>query len=237
MITVAASPGDIAVGVKVLVSGPEGHHLMVRRAEDMVELRVVDGAGTIGWGRLGLRGKLAAVTIERVERVPAPAPMILAVGAGDRERFIDMVEKAVELGVTRVVPLDTAHSLSVANRLRAKHREKLERRAHEAMKQSGNPWLPELSDPMPLESFLAGVLPEQRWLADRAGDAPGRVAPEGGLAVAVGPEGGFTGDERSAFLAAGFTPVQLGPHVLRFDTAALAALTTAWQARQRDRHD
>jgi 16S rRNA (uracil1498-N3)-methyltransferase len=237
MITVSAHPGAIVVGEQVLVSGPEGHHLMVRRVEDMVELRVVDGAGTVGWGRLGLRGKLAAVTIERVERVPAPAPMVLAVGAGDRERFVDLVEKAVELGVTRVVPLDTAHSLSVANRLRAKHREKLERRAQEAIKQSGNPWLPEISDPVPLERFLAGELPSHRWLADLAGGPPGPVAPDGGVTVAVGPEGGFTAGERSALLAAGFTPAKLGPHVLRFDTAALAALTMAWQARQRNRHD
>ena len=237
MITVSACPGAIVVGEKVLVSGPEGHHLMVRRAGDMLELRVVDGAGTVGWGRLGLRGKLAAVTIDRVERVPVPAPMILAVGAGDRDRFVSLVEKAVELGVTRVVPVDTTHSLSVANRLRAKHREKLERRAQEAIKQSGNPWLPAISDPVPLESFLAGELPSHRWLADAAGDAPGPLAPAQGLAVAVGPEGGFTEGERSALLAAGFTPLRLGPYVLRFDTAALAALTTAWHARQRDRHD
>jgi 16S rRNA (uracil1498-N3)-methyltransferase len=234
MITVTAYPGSIVVGATVMVSGPEGHHLMVRRAEDRVELRVVDGVGTVGWGRLGLQGKLAAVTIERTERVPIPAPAILAVGAGDRDRFLGLVEKAVELGVTRIVPLDTSHSLSVANRLRAKHIEKLERRAHEAIKQSGNPWLPMLSAPVPLETFLTDDLPAERWLADPDGRIPGALGEATGVAIAVGPEGGFTEPERSALAARGFTPVRLGPHVLRFDTAALAALTTVWHVRQRE---
>jgi 16S rRNA (uracil1498-N3)-methyltransferase len=237
MITVAARPGCIVVGQQVVVSAPEGHHLMVRRVEDTVELRVVDGAGTVGWGRLGLMGKLAAVTIERTQRTPIPPPMVLGVGAGDRDRFVALAEKAVELGVTRLVPLDTSHSLSVAGRLRAKHRERLEKRFWEAIKQSGNPWLPEISDPVPLESFLAGDLPASRWLADPEGQAAGSISAEAGVAVAVGPEGGFTDGERSALVAGGFTPVRLGPHILRFDTAAIAALTTAWHARQRERHD
>lgn len=232
MITVMAHPGSIVVGEAVPVSGPEEHHLMVRRAEDRIEVRVVDGAGTVGWGRLGLGDKTAAVEIERIERVPPPPQTVLAVGAGDRDRFLGLVEKAVELGVTRIVPLDTERSLSVAGRYRDKHRDKLERRAQEAIKQSGNPWLPELAAPLPLDRFVAAEHAAARWLADADGGAVRAPGPGAGLAIAVGPEGGFTQRERAALVDAGFVPVRLGPHVLRFDTAAVAALTTAWQLRR-----
>ena len=57
--------------------------------------------------------------IESVEQVPPPPPLCLAVGAGDRDRFAWLVEKAAELGATRVVPLETERTAGVANRLRA----------------------------------------------------------------------------------------------------------------------
>ena len=64
----------------------------------------------------------------------------LAVGAGDRDRFGWLVEKAAELGVTTLVPIETARTTGVATRLRGKHLEKLRRQALEAIKQSGAPW-------------------------------------------------------------------------------------------------
>ena len=237
MITVMAVPGSMVVGEMVTVSESEEHHLAVRRAQPAIEVRVVDGAGAIGWGRLGLKGRFAAVTVERIEHVAAPAPLILAVGAGDRDRFIGLIEKVVELGVTRIVPIETAHSRSVANRLRDTHAEKLERRAHEALKQSGNPWLPRIVPLVSLESFLAGDLPDHRWLADQGGGVPGPVGRQESIAVVVGPEGGFTPAERLALTREGFEPVGLGPYLLRFDTAAVAALTLAIHLRQRDSHD
>jgi len=233
MITVLAVPGTIVVGEMVTVSESEEHHLAVRRAEPAIQVRVVDGAGTLGWGPLGLKGRTPAVTVERMEHLERPPSVTLAIGAGDRDRFIGLIEKVVELGVTRIVPLETARSLSVANRLRDKHLEKLERRAHEAVKQSGNPWLPEIVPPVSLESFLAGDLPDHRWLADPGGGIPGPLGPQESAAIVVGPEGGLTSQERAALTHEGFEPIGLGPYVLRFDTAAIAALTLAIHLRQR----
>jgi 16S rRNA (uracil1498-N3)-methyltransferase len=71
------------------------------------------------------------------------------------------------------------------------------------------------------------------WLADAEGGPVPVLARDAALTIAVGPEGGFTEGERARLLATGFTPVRCAPAVLRFETAALAALTTAWQARQR----
>jgi 16S rRNA (uracil1498-N3)-methyltransferase len=236
MMTVTADPGSVVPGRPVRVNPADEHHLGVCRAEDGDQIRVLDGAGTIGWGPLSRSGE-ASITIERVERVEPPPPVLLAAGAGDRDRFLDLVEKAVELGVTQIVPIETLRSQSVSSRVRSKHVEKLVYRAQQAMKQSGNPWLPRIGQPMPLEAFLAGELPSVRWLADTAGHVPDRLGPAEGLAIAVGPEGGFAWPEQDQLLHAGFAPVTLGPYVLRFETAALAALTLACHLRSRTHHD
>lgn len=236
MMTITADPGSVAAGRPVWVNVADEHHLGVCRAEEGDQIRVLDGAGTIGWGPLSWRDK-PSIAIERVERVEQPPPVLLAAGAGDRDRFLDLVEKAVELGATRIVPIETLRSQSVSSRVRSKHLEKLVQRAQQAMKQSGNPWLPRISAPMPLDALLAEELPPVRWLADTAGHVPDRLGPVEGLAVAVGPEGGFAWPEQDQLLQAGFAPVTLGPYVLRFETAALAALTLACHLRTRTHHD
>jgi 16S rRNA (uracil1498-N3)-methyltransferase len=232
MITVLAEPGTIVAGSALKLSVPEEHHLGVLRVEEHAELRVVDGQGTIGWGRY--RWSPPTIMIERVEQAAAPAPLWLAAGAGDKERFFTLVEKAVELGVTRIVPLETEHSRSVSSRVRKVHGEKLLQRAGQAVKQSRNPWLPSIDAPVALEEFIAGDLPRCRWLTDPAGGPPVSLHPAEALVLAIGPEGGFTEAERGSILRAGFAPVRLGPYVLRFDTAAVAALALAAHLRSRE---
>ncbi|HSB55672.1 MAG TPA: RsmE family RNA methyltransferase [Gemmatimonadales bacterium] len=232
MITVLAEPGSIVTGGVLKVSVPEEHHLGVLRVEERSELRVVDGQGTIGWGRF--TWSPPTIAIERVEQAPAPVPLWLAAGAGDKDRFFTLVEKAVELGVTRIVPLETEHSRSVSSRVRPVHVEKLVQRAGQALKQSRNPWLPVIDQPATLDSFVRMDLPAVRWLADGAGPRPTRVEATTAMVVVVGPEGGLTDSEREALVRAGFAPVTLGPYVLRFDTAAVAALTLAAHLRSRE---
>lgn len=235
MITVVVAPGHLAAGVAVPVPEDEVHHLRVRRGATTDPIRVVDGRGTVATGALEWQGKDAAVRVEHTELVPAPVPLVVGVGAGDRERFLALMEKATELGATLVVPLATERAANVASGIRASHRPRLSRRALEALKQCGGAWAPEVAPPEDLTHFLARSLPVARWLADQAGaDQPAGGA--GPLALAVGPEGGFTGEERDRLVGAGFTPVRFGPNILRFDTAVTAALTAAWLARQRETH-
>jgi 16S rRNA (uracil1498-N3)-methyltransferase len=77
---------------------------------------------------------------------------------------------------------------------------------------------------VPLEEFL-GATRGTRWVADAEGGGAPPLGPDEPVTVAVGPEGGFTPSERAVLLAAGFLPVRLGPRVLRFETAAVAAAT------------
>ncbi|MGE5927907.1 MAG: RsmE family RNA methyltransferase [Gemmatimonadota bacterium] len=222
--------GSARTGLTIPLDEEESHHLRVRRAEagEIVELR--DGAGLAGEGVLEATGGAWAVTVTRAATMPPASGLTLAVGAGDRDRFLWLVEKAAELGVSRIVPLETSRSAGVATRVRPAHLEKLGRRALEATKQSGAYWAPDIGELEPFGHFIAQVRSGARWLADTAGSTP--AAPAGEITVLVGPEGGFTPAERSAALEAGWTPVSLGSNVLRFETAAIAAAAHVAIGRQ-----
>lgn len=224
------------VGQRASLEEGEAHHLRVRRAREDDGVEVLDGAGLTGTGRLVRAGADWLVEIQSAERQPAQPELILAVAAGDRERFTWMAEKAVELGVTRIVPLETTRSVGVATRLRAAHTAKLRRIVLEATKQCGAAWAPEVQTPISLAEFIARPVQGTGWLADAGGEvAPARldVTP---LTVLIGPEGGFAAEEHAAILSSGYHPVVLGSNTLRFETAALAAAAAALTARLRGKH-
>ncbi|HKU62522.1 MAG TPA: RsmE family RNA methyltransferase [Gemmatimonadales bacterium] len=227
--------GVAGEGARCGVSEEESHHLRVRRAEagELVELR--DGAGLVGTGRLASARGGWEVEVVQARREARPAALTLAVGAGDRDRFAWLVEKAVELGVTRVVPLETERTAGVASRLRAGQIDKLRRVAVEALKQCGAAWACEISEPMSLDRFVAQAPEGARWLADAGGEAAAALdaAP---ATIVVGPEGGLTPDEMARLGAAGYRSLVLGPFTLRFETAALAAAAFVAAARRRGTH-
>lgn len=225
--------GSAVIGKRTSLDEAEAHHLRVRRAREDEGVEVLDGAGLTGTGRLVRQGAEWLVEIQSAQRQPAQAELTLAVAAGDRERFTWMAEKAVELGVTRIVPLETARTAGVASRLKKTHIEKLRRVMLEATKQCGAAWAPELDSPVALEDFLSVQVPGNRWLADQAGVAPSSTLDQTPLTVIVGPEGGLGAEEREAIRSAGYRPVVLGANTLRFETAALAAATAAVTARIR----
>ncbi len=236
MIRLLLEREQAAVGQRGKIAEGEAHHLRVRRARDGEAVSIRDGAGLIGSGRLVRVGKEWEVAVETLERRLAPPELTLAVGAGDRERFAWVVEKAVELGVTTVVPLGTEHTAGVSSRVRPVHLAKLRRQALEAVKQSGNPWTCALEEPVALERFLERSREGRAWLADAAGGPPPDSLDGAPCTIIIGPEGGLTERERAAAIEAGYAPVSLGPHMLRFETAAVAAAVVVEAARQRGSH-
>lgn len=137
-----------------------------------------------------------------------------------RGRIDWLVEKATELGVARLVPAITRRT--IVDRLNL---ERLRAHAIEAAEQCERTALPVLEEPRKLDAAL------KTWPADRnlyfADEAGGeRFAPAPGpAAILIGPEGGFTDEERAAIRALPQArPVSLGPRILRADTAALAAV-------------
>ncbi len=233
MISLLVPPGAIQAGVLVRLEEEEVRHLKVRREDVGSPVRLVDGVGMLGFGALAADG---TVRCERVELVPRSTPVTLLVGAGDKDRFSDLVEKATELGATDIVPLETTRSLAVGPRVRESHVPRLVRRARETLKQCGSAWAPAIEAPVTLERWLLRRAGGVRWLADAEGEPAQEVGAGEALTIAVGPEGGFTPEERARLVGVGFRPLRLGPHILRFETAAIAALTVAWQAVTRGRH-
>lgn len=233
MIRVFVPRGTIAVGATIALDDEEAHHLEVRRSGGRTPAHALDGAGGLGMGHLVHHGREWLVEIEVAVIEPRPADLVLAVGAGDRDRFLTIAEKAAELGVTRLVPLETARTRSVATRVREATVGKAERRAREGCKQSGNAWAPAVAMPATLEALRDTTPPGLRWfLADARGiDLPaiGAQEPVGWL---VGPEGGFTDEEiADAGRLLDAVPIRLGRHVLRYETAAIAAAVVTDRAR------
>jgi 16S rRNA (uracil1498-N3)-methyltransferase len=225
--------GGGAAGQRVSLGDDEVHHLRVRRVKDREQVDVLDGAGLTGTGIVLQQNGKWLVEILAAETRPRPPDTVLCVAAGDRERFSWMVEKSVELGVTRIVPLETSRSRNVASGLKAAHLDRLRRSALESIKQCGATWAPLIDDPVGLDDFLAIPLWGTGWLADPRGEPPPAHLGDDPVVVLIGPEGGFSEPELAAIEAAGYSRKALGPNTLRFETAALAAAATIGQARMR----
>jgi 16S rRNA (uracil1498-N3)-methyltransferase len=140
-----------------------------------------------------------------------------------RGRIDWLVEKATELGVDRLMPVLTART--VIDRLNL---ERLRAHTIEAAEQCDRTALPRLDAPVKLRSALAEWEEERAlYFADEAGGAPlAEVARPGAAAILIGPEGGFSDEERAAIRGhPAACAITLGPRILRADTAALAAIS------------
>jgi 16S rRNA (uracil1498-N3)-methyltransferase len=160
-------------------------------------------------------------------RLPPDLWLIFAPIKKARTDFI--VEKAVELGAARILPVQTRHTNS--ERIR---QDRLQAHALEAAEQCGATFVPEVAELISLDRLLATFPTDRKLLwCDEAmvGQAPALSGARGqAWAILIGPEGGFSADEQARLRALPqVVPLALGPRILRADTAAVAALTL-WQA-------
>jgi 16S rRNA (uracil1498-N3)-methyltransferase len=218
-----------------VLDGPEAHHLgRVLRTAPGETLRGLDGAGRTGLFRV-LAVDRRTLTLELLEEHTAPAPRnrtILAVGWVKSARRGWLLEKAVELGAGEIWFWQAAHS---QGRVPDQPKDTWTAALAAAAKQCANPRLPGLRTLPSLDALLAaGANAPRRYLLWEDQERPRLLGPaevtaDGGDVLCVlGPEGGLTPREVDALAAAGFAAVSLGPSVLRFETAALAALTLFW---------
>jgi 16S rRNA (uracil1498-N3)-methyltransferase len=166
--------------------------------------------------------KRMSLSIGRKTREPEIIPDLwLAFAPVKRAQTDWLVEKATELGAARLVPVMTQRT--VAERVRL---DRLESIAIEAAEQCGRTRVPQILAPMPLRRLVEELDPARHfYFADENGGEPLTSAYEEGPAVIlVGPEGGFTEEERAFVRASGATAISLGPRILRAETAALAAI-------------
>jgi len=218
--------------VAELARNDAGHVKALRLApEDPV--RVTDGHGVL-WGARLLEGGSSVRLLDRLQ-APPRLEVELWAPVGNKQATLWLVEKAAEFGLRRLRPVECRRSVSVADASRSRgFWAKAERRVLAAVKQSGSAWTPELDEPVALADRLAGLEGDRpRFVLDRTG--PPLAAALAGwsctepVVLLIGPEGGLTGEERVACERDGFRPASLGPTVLRFETAAVAALAIAAQ--------
>lgn len=215
----------LSEGLEVTLDGAQANYLgAVLRLGAGAEIKAFDDRTGEWLAKIEEAGKRkVALRIERKLRERETVPDLWLVFAPIKRGRIDwLVEKATELGAARLVPVITRRT--IVDRLNL---ERLRAHAIEAAEQCERTALPELEAPRKLETLLK-EWPEDRTLyfADEAGGMPLVQAVEAGpAALLIGPEGGFTDEERAAVAAVNEArPVSLGPRILRADTAAVAAL-------------
>jgi 16S rRNA (uracil1498-N3)-methyltransferase len=176
-------------------------------------------------------------TLEKFAPEPERVHVTLAAALIKFDHFEWMIEKATELGVDEIVPVETVRSERGLERAATKRRERWRRIALEASQQSRRAHLPQVHEPEELRLVLARsasyhfVLDEQPGGAMLARAIPEARSTADSVALLVGPEGGWTEEERAQFGRSGWTAVSMGPWVLRAETAAVAALAvvnSAW---------
>ncbi|HEY0768495.1 MAG TPA: 16S rRNA (uracil(1498)-N(3))-methyltransferase [Steroidobacteraceae bacterium] len=223
----------LTAGARVTLEGSAASHVTrVLRLRVGEALTLFNGSGGEYAASIA-RAQGGSVTVEvgeprAIER-ESPLSVTLAQGVSRGERMDLVVQKATELGVSGVVPVLTQRSVVRLTAQQADRKLNHWRAiAIAACEQSGRNRLPLVAPAAALKDFLReGSDGSTRLLlsgaaAARIEDMPRPVAR---VTVLIGPEGGLTQAEQQAAAAAGFTPVRLGPRVLRTETAAIAALT------------
>jgi 16S rRNA (uracil1498-N3)-methyltransferase len=222
----------LAGGQAVMLDRDQANYLFnVLRLKQGDELLLFNGRDGEWQARLGGTGKraLTALVGDRKRQQPRPPDLHFLFAPLKHARLDYLVQKAVEMGVSRLQPVLTRHTQVARVNL-----DRMRANAIEAAQQCGILALPEVAEPVPFKTIIA-TADADRLLVFCDEDAEvkdpvaalamtGRVGLP--LAVLVGPEGGFAEEERAALLKRqNVLRISLGPRILRADTAAVAALT------------
>jgi len=216
----AAAPGD-----RLDVTGDEARHAQVKRLRAGEQVVLTDGAGTSATVSVVATDRASmTVTVEDMSTAEPEMPRVVVVQAipkGDRGELA--VEMLTEVGVDVIVPWAASRSVAVW-------------RGDKAAKQARRTWFPEVAD-MVDTAQVAALLRDASVPVVLHEAASGPIADlpvpgRGEIVIVVGPEGGISDEELTAFSAVGAEPVRLGSSVLRTSTAGVAA-TAALLARTR----
>lgn len=238
---------DLVAGASLALDEAQARHVgTVLRLEVGDALRVFNTVDGEWSARIAEKGKRSMrVVVETHLRAVRGSPDITLFFAPLKRQATDwIVEKATELGVRQIRPVITQRTIAETVRL-----DRLRTIALEATQQCERFDVPQFLEPVPLPNAFERAGVGAVVYADEAGDDQtaawggdtGRAPPIldvlqslkffGGLGVLIGPEGGFTADERRMLRNLSFVkPVSLGPRILRAETAAIAALTVAQAA-------
>ena len=220
------------LGAEVSLPEAAAHHAVrVLRLREGDEVVLFNGCGQAWQGRISAAGRSVSVTISAALNSNTEAPLnitlVQALPSGDKMDWV--VQKAVELGVMRIQPIAAQRCVVKLSGERA-----LKRVTHwqevavGACEQSGRNVVPQVLPILDLARYLAqpSAAGDYRFLLAPGGGQRLRemAAPMIGVSLLIGPEGGFAPEEEAAAKGAGFSPLLLGPRILRTETAGLAAI-------------
>jgi 16S rRNA (uracil1498-N3)-methyltransferase len=234
-------PAEKSRGQTLVLEDQEAHHAIhVLRIKPGEAADVLDGCGGINNCKIVDIGRdtVTLQVLQHRQQPPAPCRVTLAQCLPKTKAMDWLLQKATELGASRIVPLFSDHSEIHldAPSAQAKAR-KWNAASIETLKQCGTPWLPVVECPLQLDDFLKrGTGSELNLVASLQKDAPTLIETLRGahannrpfppsVCVWIGPEGDFSPRELALLLQAGTLPVSLGERVLRAETAALYCLS------------
>lgn len=230
------SPDLAHAGATLALSPDEARHLAAQRLRVGDAIILFDGRGHGAQGHIATIGTHGRdVEVNLGERFTAPAPstrraLYCALPKG--ERLGTLLDMATQLGMTQFTPLLCTHSVVQPG---GNWQVRAQRICIEACKQSRRLHLPALAAPVTLASALADAraATDYIWFAHPGAPTAPNAAeiPSAGVAIFIGPEGGFTDSEANAADRAGAVRVDLGPRLLRIETAAVALLAIAGTSR------
>jgi 16S rRNA (uracil1498-N3)-methyltransferase len=193
----------------------------------------------IAAGDLVRRGRIASIADDRVEfelgdvvRVPSILSLTLVLSIFKFDRMEWAIEKCVELGAIRIIPAVAQRTEANLGRAAQKRLERWQRIARQASEQSRRASVPEISPPVPLQTAVTSCDGTRIVLAESEEqmmlkDALHRKGEADEIALAFGPEGGWSESELQLFAAAGWIAASLGTTILRAETAIIAATAIA----------
>ena len=236
------APGAVlAAGATLEIEGEEAKHaLKVMRLRTGDECEVFNGCGQAAVGRIAATAGTTCMSLADLRPLPPMPPvagitLALAIPKGANMDLI--VQKAVEMGVQRIIPLITERTIvRLDARDAAAKAAKWSRTVLEACKQCGVNTLPVVETPQPYSVFLqrtdlpaqkiqCAIVPHARPLRELLESA--RAAGPQECVLLIGPEGDFSPAEYTAGEAAGYAPASLGPIILRVETAVFLAVASA----------
>lgn len=224
-------PGVLAAGLELALAEDAANHVgRVLRMQTGAELLLFNGDGQnyqaeiVESSKKQLRVKILTAKPNTVE---SPLRIHLGQGISRGDRMDFAIQKAVELGVTEITPLFTERcGVKLDAERLEKRTEQWQKIAIAACEQSGRSVVPKVYPALNLDKWLAQPTSELKLTLDPwAKDTIKTLTPVPALRLVIGPEGGFSDREVSLTTSAGFTAVQLGPRVLRTETAALTAIS------------
>lgn len=223
------APIDHFSKAQVMLDAEETRHLRdVLRLSAGDEVSVFDGEGNeyacvvedIGKKetRLSVTGKIEPASPE------SPFEITLAATVLNGEKYDLVIQKSVELGVTKLIPLQTIRG-DVKARDAAKRLARWRRIAMEATKQCGRARLMEVAEPLPFEELIASIHGEKVVMfSERDGVGFDRLKPGGRITAMIGPKGGWDDSELKLARKKGVNVITLGGRILRAETASIALI-------------